>query len=177
LSIVYRRPLVEDAEALARLHVRCWQETYAGIMDAAYLASLSVEDRVGRWRKNAEEPAGRYLIAVDGDVLVGFAGAAGAEKGLEAFGDGQVHMIYVAASHFRRGIGTVLFSDGLQYLKDFGKRRAFVCVVTGNDRAVAFYKAMGGELAGQVPLEFAGMKLTEEIFQYDLAAFGKKWQR
>jgi ribosomal protein S18 acetylase RimI-like enzyme len=85
-------------------------------------------------------------------------------------------MIYVAASHFRRGIGTALFSDALRYLRDAGKWRAFVCVVTGNERAIAFYKAMGGELAGQIPLEFGGMKLTEEAFQYDLAAFGKKWQ-
>ena len=43
-------PVPADAEEIGRLHVRVWQEAYAGLMPAEYLAGLDSADRVKMWR-------------------------------------------------------------------------------------------------------------------------------
>ena len=46
LDDVTIRPAAEgDAAGIARVHVRSWQEAYAGIVPEAYLASLDVDQR------------------------------------------------------------------------------------------------------------------------------------
>lgn len=46
-----RRAVLDDAETVAVIHVRAWQQTYAHLVDAARLASLDPADRVERWRE------------------------------------------------------------------------------------------------------------------------------
>jgi hypothetical protein len=40
-----RQAILEDAEAIAKVHVASWQAAYKGLMPAEFLASLSVERR------------------------------------------------------------------------------------------------------------------------------------
>ena len=84
---------VTDAPSLGRAHVRIWQEAYAGLMDADYLAGL--DPRVGLYSSvimamaiaftggrpamisaaaGAVGPQGEYEIAGDRDRVCGRAG-------------------------------------------------------------------------------------------------------
>jgi hypothetical protein len=47
---------VEDADVIARVHVATWRVAYDGIVDAAYLASLTVDTRLVKWRERLERP-------------------------------------------------------------------------------------------------------------------------
>ena len=50
-----------DAAGIARVHVRSWQEAYAGIVPDAYLASLDADERTAQWRTYLREgPGGRH---------------------------------------------------------------------------------------------------------------------
>ena len=49
-----RRANIDDAEAIAAVHVKSWQGGYAGIMDKEFLASLSVEQRLKKWQEMLE---------------------------------------------------------------------------------------------------------------------------
>lgn len=42
---------VEDANAVATVHVRSWQSAYRGLIPDAYLDALSVERRTAVWRR------------------------------------------------------------------------------------------------------------------------------
>jgi len=46
-----RHARVEDAEAIAAVHVAAWRESYTGLVPAEMLASLSVDERADRWRR------------------------------------------------------------------------------------------------------------------------------
>jgi hypothetical protein len=46
-----RAAAVEDAEAIARVHVAAWAETYAGIAPPEVLARWTVADRAARWHR------------------------------------------------------------------------------------------------------------------------------
>ena len=42
---------IEDAEAIAAIHLRTWQVAYEGIVPAEFLASLSIRERANMWRR------------------------------------------------------------------------------------------------------------------------------
>jgi hypothetical protein len=44
-------PTAADIGDLARVHVQSWQAAYAGLLDADYLARLSVEERMLSWQR------------------------------------------------------------------------------------------------------------------------------
>ncbi len=44
----------KDAEAIANVHVRAWQEAYRGQLTDDYLDGLTVEDRLEQHRRTLE---------------------------------------------------------------------------------------------------------------------------
>ncbi len=76
-----RRAVPADAPGIARVRVITWKAQYTGIVPAGYLAQLSPEEDVPRWRQALAHPApGRFiLVAEDQAQIVGFA-AAGPER-------------------------------------------------------------------------------------------------
>jgi hypothetical protein len=64
---------VQDAGAIARVHVESWQTTYVGIVPEAYLASLDVVQREGSWREWLTLDVDVFVAEMDGEV-VGFIG-------------------------------------------------------------------------------------------------------
>jgi hypothetical protein len=63
---------IEDAAAIAHVHVQSWLTTYAGIVPAAYLASLNEAKRVGSWQDQLERGVCVHLAELE-EVVVGFA--------------------------------------------------------------------------------------------------------
>ena len=59
-----------DAAGIARVHVRSWQEAYAGIVPDAYLASLDADERTAQWgrylREGPREEIRTWVAAVAG---------------------------------------------------------------------------------------------------------------
>lgn len=47
-----RPATVDDAPAIAAIHVRSWQRAYADLLPADFLAGLDVEQRVAYWRRD-----------------------------------------------------------------------------------------------------------------------------
>ena len=63
-----------DALAIARVHVRAWQEAYRGLIDDDFLGRLRPEDRAARYRLGDPDPAApRTLLAEADGELWGFA--------------------------------------------------------------------------------------------------------
>ena len=48
--MLVRAATIEDARAIATIHVETWRAAYAGIVPAAHLAALSIDEREVRWR-------------------------------------------------------------------------------------------------------------------------------
>jgi GNAT superfamily N-acetyltransferase len=121
-----------DAEALARLHLDCWREAYAGtgLVDderlAPYLAD--VEGAVRRWHQILDGPA-RVRLAVADGTPVGLATVQ------PAAGKDLTHLraLYVRRSHWGTGVGQRLLDEAL------GDEPATLRVFRDNLRARRFY--------------------------------------
>ncbi len=141
------RPTVpDDAGAVARVHVASWRGAYAGLVPEHVLRELSVVDRAARHRARlaAAEPGSCHLVAVDGETVVGFAGAGPARDGdLDPASTGEVYALYVEPAYWSTGTGRALLDAASGQLVAAGFGRAVLWVLAGNLRARRFYERGG----------------------------------
>ena len=149
-----RPALVGDAEALARCHLTCWQETYTGLVDSARLtAALAArEERVERWRRILAESPGT-LLAVEAASVVGFA-AAGPQRDDDLDVGLELYALYLLRSHQGRGIGHGLLAAVV------GEADCSLWVLGANAHARTFYARHGF-----VP---DGTKKTDDLFGLEI---------
>lgn len=139
----------DDAVAIARLHLAVWRQTYRDLASAEAFRIMDEPFREARWTKTLSEP-GRdqlVLLAEQGERLVGI-GSAGAPS-LPLFeGRGEIRSLYVDPAIKRQGIGRRLMRELALHLAACNYPGAGLGVVVGNDPAIAFYRSLGGRVAG-----------------------------
>lgn len=158
---VLRPALPRDADAIARVHVETWQNTYAGLVPSDYLARMSVARSSPQWhRAAAKAEKGNDLMVVEvGGEVVGFV-SFGPTRSPELPYGGEVYALYVAVDWQGQGLGRRLLATAVEALAKEGHAGAVVWVLAANP-ARFFYEAMGGERAGERLESFAGTELEE----------------
>jgi len=59
-----RPAVIEDAPAIARVHIESWKTTYAGIFPDNLLEQLSIPDRTRFWNETLAKPTDRFITLV-----------------------------------------------------------------------------------------------------------------
>ncbi|HVM13593.1 MAG TPA: GNAT family N-acetyltransferase [Egibacteraceae bacterium] len=150
-SLIVRPARVEDVAQMARVNVRCWQETYRGLMSDAVLddpgfpaarerfwtAALTDE----RYREN------RVAVAERDGELVGIA-MSGPPLDVEAAWARQLYVLYVYAADHGSGAGPAL----LEAVVD-PEESVALWVADPNPRAQAFYRKHGFVADGTAQVE------------------------
>jgi GNAT superfamily N-acetyltransferase len=132
------RPAVpDDADGIAEVHIRTWQETYAHLLPAAYLDGLDVSARAEQWRGSLGDSTGApVFVALDGDRIVGFA-LAGPARDEDPPRPFQLYAINMVGSAHGTGAGQALFDAAV------GGSPAYLWAADDNPRAEAFYRRNG----------------------------------
>jgi GNAT superfamily N-acetyltransferase len=143
--VVLRRATPDDAEGIARVHVRTWQGAYGHVFPAEELEGISVEARAASWRGMLER--GRTYVAERDGQVVGFA-SAGPSRDEDAEGIGELYAIYVDPAHWDSGAGRELAAWADDTLRREGYTEATLWVLDDNPRARRFYEAGGWRLDG-----------------------------
>jgi GNAT superfamily N-acetyltransferase len=150
-SLTVRSARVEDVAQMACVHVRCWRETYRGLMSDAVLddpgfpaarerfwTAALTDERYRESRAAVAEREGELIgIALSGPPLD--AAAAWAR---------QLYVLYVYAAHHGTGAGQAL----LQAVIDPAESAA-LWVADPNPRAQAFYRKHGFIADGTTQVE------------------------
>ena len=119
------------------MHVQVWQEAYAGLLPADYLAALDPTAGPARWRERIERPPGvDRWVARDDDGIVGMA-TSGPGRDDDAPGAARAVRDQRAAPRPRQRVADDLMAVAV------GDRAAYLWVLDGNDRARAFYRRHG----------------------------------
>lgn len=144
-----RMAVEADAAGIARVQVLTWRVAYEGLIDADYLAKLSIEERTDRWQRSIAN--GRFpslvLLGTDDDVI-GFACQGPSREDAAPPTQGELLALYVLQAHWRSGLGRRLYQRSEAALLDAGFTEAILWVLDGNARAEQFYRAVGYELDG-----------------------------
>lgn len=132
------QPMTTEAEMDGKgyVHWKSWQETYAGLVDSAYLEAMTLDKCV----RIAHQWPERILVAKDDDMVVGFA-AYGAYRDQTMQETGEVYALYVLRAYQGRGIGRALMEASLDKLAAYP--RVALWVLKRNERAIRFYRACG----------------------------------
>jgi GNAT superfamily N-acetyltransferase len=166
---VYIRPArVDDAAAIARVHVDSWCTTYVGIVPDEHLASLSYESREQRWRERLIAPdVGMFVFVAEteGAQIVGFA-VGGPERENDAVYKGELYGLYLLQEYQRRGIGRQLVATIVQRLHQDGFANMLIWVLAENP-ACAFYAVLGGKPTREKMVTIGGKELREIGYGWD----------
>lgn len=156
---------VDDAEALADVHVSSWQSAYAGIFPKEFLDGLDRTQRVGWWRRFLNDGA-RVHVSESGGV-VGFCHADDSDEE----GWGEIFSIYVHPDHWGEGHGRDLLLAGESTLIAKGHERALLWVLEANERGRKFYERQGWIVGKPIRVEeIGGVQVTEVRYEKDLRA-------
>jgi GNAT superfamily N-acetyltransferase len=136
-----RKAQTEDASQIAAIHVRSWQVTYAGFLNADFLATLNISEWAERWRQRLETLNARetVLVAIVDDAIAGFVNVGNAGSDAEPT-LGELRAIYLDPAKTGHGIGGALHEAGLAALSHLGYSRAVLWVAADNGNARAFYE-------------------------------------
>jgi len=146
-----RRAAVEDAGALARLHVDAWRVAYRGLVPDSRLDGMDYERRAARFREQlgghgletGPSKAETYVAERGGEVLGFVTLGACRDAGVDPQRVGEIWGIYLGPQHWRQGAGTRLCRFAEQLLASRGYEEVKLWVLAGNSRARRFYAAMG----------------------------------
>jgi Acetyltransferases len=150
--ITIRRATPDDAQLLAELGARTFQETFAPENTdedmAAYVASAF---NVSQQTAELTDPASTFLLAEVDDIIAGYAklhAGAGAE-GVEGAKPTELVRLYASQEWIGRGVGQALMQACLDAARSGGYETIWLGVWERNVRARAFYEKYGFRAVGE----------------------------
>jgi len=154
---------VNDAQAIARVHVDSWRSTYRSLLPADFLESLTEVAYADRGRRFITERSSRVYVVQEGAAradVVGFA-SGGRERAGETGYTGELYAIYLLESWQRRGYGRELVRAVVSGLREVGLEDMLIWVLRDNRPARDFYERLGGVYVRTQPITIGSVTLEE----------------
>ena len=165
--IEYRRPLLDEAETMASLHVQCWREAYTRFLPSELMSTFSTERRLPMWQSVIPNPERFVLAAYDEAKPVGFVICGLTEEKHIENQDGHLWAIYIASQYHRKGIGRELIAAAaIDWLAKGGKSIT-LGVLAENINARLFYERMGARLVKTSTYDWDGYNLADAIYVFE----------
>jgi len=163
-----RRADLDDADAIAAIHVQAWRETYSGLLPQHVIdARTIIERRREQARARLADIGSSAHVARLDDELVGFAVGGALREPVAGF-DGELQVIYVLQRAQRHGLGEMLARAVARDLHERGFRSMAVRVLAENARAQGFYQHLGARFVELAPTEYIGRSpITDAVYGWD----------
>ena len=137
-----RRARVVDAEAIAAVHDAAWLEAYRGIIPGRTLDAM-INRRGPAWWLSAIRSGSRLLVLEFDSHIAGYA-SHGRNRVAAIPYAGEIFELYLAPQYQGVGLGERLFHAARDDLAAKGYLSTIVWALSDNERAIRFYKRMGG---------------------------------
>lgn len=168
-NIKIRNATLEDIEAVAKLHVDSWHETYAGIISQDYLDNMknNLENRIERMKN--EFNLRTMIVIILNDEIVGFSEFVFSNKfSKELDIDCELCGLYIKNGYKHLGIGSIVFEYVTNLFKEKNKKKMGLWCVKKNKPAIAFYKKQGGIVIKEKTFTITDKEYSEIAFLYNL---------
>ena len=158
-----RRPTLEDADAIARVHKLAWQAAYLGIMPDKFLAEIDEKRGAERWREALRADPESTLVCERQSRIVATCRFGASRDHDVPVARGEIYSLNVDPRSWRRGVGRELLDACIPALRDQGLDGVSLWVATENERARRFYEAYGFSADGaeRVDTSLIGAPLPE----------------
>lgn len=163
-DITIAQATTADAEDIAHIHYKAWQESYHGIIDQEYLDALRYDDLFARRQRILNSPqAGSIHLVAKCPKSVGFCDA-GVSRTPEY--KGEIYAIYMLDAYKRSGIGKMLMQKASEHLVQRSLFPFIAWVLVENTPACHFYEKLGG-----IPVQQKTEKIGNRVYVEKAYAF------
>jgi ribosomal protein S18 acetylase RimI-like enzyme len=161
-SIRHARP--GDAEEIASVHDSSWRDAYRGVIPGVELERM-IARRGPRWW-HAAIVRGTGLLVLDfGDRIAGYS-TYGRNRVPSMPYSGEIFELYLSPEHQGLGYGRRLFASARRELAEHGYLSAIVWALADNEKALAFYRSLGGQAVRRAEERFGQDMLTRVAFGF-----------
>jgi ribosomal protein S18 acetylase RimI-like enzyme len=169
-----RRATIDDAKAIAEVHVKSWQAAYRGLLTDEFLQNLSVEQRERQWKAGVENLE-QVILVYELENIVAFCSFAPSrdpdvDKGKVA----ELGTIYALESVWGQGIGKQVWDAAIEQMRERKFSEVTLWVLKGNDRAIRFYERMGMTFDGNTKTETRQNGINLHELRYRMELLGHK---
>jgi len=156
-----RKARPADADAIARIYIEAWQDTYPALLPSRLLLTMTQEGQTQRWR-NAITIAARETVYVAED-------ATGTVVAMTSFGrsrdagfgyDSEIYTLYVDPMATGMGYGRAIMNGAFAALSGL-KHESCLIWAHAKNPARFFYEAMGGKLVAERTTNMMGIPVPE----------------
>ncbi|MDE2072086.1 MAG: GNAT family N-acetyltransferase [Alphaproteobacteria bacterium] len=164
LAVAIRPARPDDADAVARVYIDSWHDTYAGVLPTPLLCAMTPNGQSSRWGATIRARGCETVLVAEHERfgLVGMASMGPARDAALPF-DSEVYTLYVDPNFYERGVGRALLSASFAALaaRGFGS-----CVIWAHARNPArfFYEALGGRQVAARTVRMMGGAVPETAF-------------
>lgn len=137
-----RRARPTDAEAIATVHDAAWREAYSGIIPGRSLEAM-INRRGPSWWLSAIRGGSRLLVLEFDSQVAGYV-SHGRNRVAAIPYASEIFELYLSPTFQGIGFGARLFHAAREDLESKGYLSTVVWALSDNERALRFYKKMGG---------------------------------
>ena len=156
---------LEDAEAIARIHVETWRNTYAGLLPADLLVGMSLEKQTRMWQRMLRGGETAIVAEDPRHGAIGF-GSFGPNRCNRGNFSGEVYTLYLLPDFQGLGIGQGLLRALFGALVREGHESGLIWVLAANPSRF-FYEAMGGKPVASRNTQMGSQTVREVAYGWE----------
>jgi ribosomal protein S18 acetylase RimI-like enzyme len=153
-----------DAEAIAAVHDASWRDAYRGVIPGAELERMIARRGPVWWRRAIVRGSG-LLVAHFDRQIVGYA-TYGRNRVPSMPYSGEVFELYLQPEYQGLGFGRDLFTAARRELGAHGYLSTIVWALADNEKALSFYRRLGGLPIRRAEERFGDDMLTRVAFGF-----------
>ena len=146
-----------DAQSMAHVYVKTWQDTYLGLVPFGYLYAMSAHELERGFLYDTQSKRAFSYVAETAGEVIGFISGGYARQADDIY-DGEIYALYVLHTYQRQGIGTHLV---LALATAFNRCdiHSMLVWVLENNTCRRFYEKLNGMVLRKKRLPLAGEML------------------
>jgi ribosomal protein S18 acetylase RimI-like enzyme len=131
-----RNATIDDARAVAEVHVKSWQAAYRGLLPDDFLQTLSVDRREQQWLEWITNPEQSVLVC-ELEKIVAFCSFGPArDDDVDRTNVAELGTLYALESFWGQEIGKRLWNEAARRMRERGFSEVILWVLKGNERAI-----------------------------------------
>lgn len=158
--ISVRRGRPRDAGEIAAAHDAAWRDAYRGLIPGRELERM-IARRGAAWWGGAIRAGMRVLVLDFDESVAGYVTYGGSRWPALPYA-GEIFELYLTPEFIGAGFGRRLFEAARRELAAQGMGATVVWALAQNERAIAFYRHLGGRPAGSARERF-GAEWRERV--------------
>lgn len=144
-----RKARLDDAEAIADIHVTSWKSTYVDLLDEKDLSNMTFENRKILWETKLQVQKKNQCTFVihNEEKIAGFI-SGGPERTKRFNYESEIYTIYLLPEYQKQGLGTRLLRVFAEEMKQQGHQSLLVWILKKNPSS-RFYERYNAKSVGE----------------------------